>query len=171
MYGEKLSIVVDGLPGDEILKENLSVINSNPKNIKKYYGEMSRLCRAYQGYGLAANQVGIRENFFFTAPKTKLLRSHSGVLVINPEWSPHRDGKQYVAKDESCLSLPNINGIGNRRFKVTRWSKIVAAWWDSSGNRVKPRMLSDIAAHVFQHEADHLRGILLTDIGEEIKLH
>ena len=168
MSGRKLNIVYAGRTGDEILKEDLTGIVSDPAVIKQYYGEMSVLCREYSGIGLAANQVGLRENFFFVAKQAKLLPAPAGILVINPTWTPHKKGEQYVAKAEGCLSLPKPNGIGRREFNVPRWSKIVASWTDSSGNRVKPRALTGLTAQVFQHESDHLRGILLTDVGEEI---
>lgn len=169
MSGEKLRIVQLGKPGDEILTEDLTTIESNPKLIAQYFSEMSRLCRDHSGIGLAANQVGLRENFFFAARQSKILPT-GGLLLINPTWTPHRDGYKYVAKGEGCLSLPNPNMIGTRRFDVERWSKIVASWYDSAGNKVKPRTLSGIAAQVFQHEHDHLRGILLTTTGTEINL-
>ncbi len=172
MFGKKLRIL-HYRPGNEdvkILLEDLTGITSNPKAISEYYGEMSRLCKENAGIGLAANQVGLRENFFFVAGKARLLPSPSGVLVINPSWEPHRDAKQYVAKGEGCLSLPNPNGVGTRKFDVPRWTKIVASWTDSAGNHVKPRTLSGLVAQVFQHEHDHLRGVILTMSGTEIKI-
>ena len=171
MYGAKLSIVCAGSRGDEILNEDLTGIQSDPVVVKQYYGAISQLCRTNNKMGIAANQVGLRENFFFAAKTVNLLPSPYGVLVINPTWKPHKNGKQYDAKGEDCLSLPNPSGIGMRKFNVPRWSKIVASWIDSAGTRVKPRLLSGIAAQVFQHEVDHLRGILLTDVGTEIKIH
>lgn len=165
MSGNKLKLVRKGEPDDAILSEDLSEIQSDPKRIAAHFAEMKRLCKEYGGLGLAANQVGLRENFFFVSNKVRLLPNYPGaLLVINPTWEVHRDGRQYTAEREGCLSLPR------RLFDVERYSKITATWDDTSGSRVKPRTLSGLAAQVFQHECDHLKGVLLTDVGVEIKL-
>jgi peptide deformylase len=165
-----LKVVHLGAKGDEILTEDLSGIQSDPRHIVGYFAEMSRLCKEQSSIGLAANQVGLRENFFFVTKNVRLLPHPGSLLIINPTWEPHKDGKIYTAKGEGCLSLPNSNGIGTRRFDVERWTKIAASWTDSSGSRVKPRTLSGLAAQVFQHESDHIKGIILTNKATEITI-
>lgn len=169
MSGRKLSLVQLGRGNDDILTEDMTGVESTPEFIKQYYGELRSLCRERNVISLVANQVGLRENFFFVSGKARLLPSPGGTLVINPTWEPRKDSKQYVSKGEECLSLPNHNGIGTRQFDVLRWSKIMAAWTDTSGNRVKPRMLSGLVAQLFQHAHDQLRGVLLTMSGTEIE--
>lgn len=171
MFGSAtLKVVHLGSKGDEILTEDLSGIQSDPKRIVGYFAEMSRLCKEHSGIGLAANQVGLRENFFFVTKNAKIILNAGGLLIINPTWEPHKAGEIYTAKGESCLSLPNSNGIGTRRFDVERWTKIVTSWTDASGSRVKPRTLSGLAAQVFQHESDHIKGIILTNKATEITI-
>jgi peptide deformylase len=169
IYGNKLSIVLLGLLNDDILTEDLTGIVTKPDVVKHYYGELRSLCRLHNTTSLTANQVGIRENFFFVSDKVRLLPAPGCTIVINPTWEPSRGSKQYVSKGEDCPAIPNLNGIGNRHFDVRRWSKITASWTDVCGNRVKPRNLSGIAAQLFQQAHDSLRGILLTMSGTEIK--
>lgn len=169
MSGRKLSIVQLGQVDDDILHEDMTGITTRPELIKPYYGELSRLCREYNAGTLTANQVGLRENFFFISGPRRLLPAPGGTIVINPTWEPRKDSKQYVSQGEWCLSLPNHNGIGCRQFDVPRWSNITASWTDTSGNRVKPRALSGITAQIFQHAYDKLKGVLLTTSGTEIK--
>jgi peptide deformylase len=169
MSGRKLSLVRLGRGESDVLSEDMTGLTTRPEVIKQYYGELRRLCREHNANSLTANQVGLRENFFFVSGNVRLLPSPGGTIVINPIWEPRKDSKQYASKGEECLSLPNHNGIGARQFDVPRWSNIVASWTDTSGNRVKPRALSGLVAQVFQHAHEQLRGILLTTSGIEIK--
>ena len=123
------------------------------------------------GIGLAANQVGLRENVFFVAARARLLNCPGGHLCINPAWTPHPKGKQYIAEAEGCLSLPKYNDAfrtDKRRFNVSRWDHILAEWTNTQGHVIK-RPLRGVAAQVFQHEHDHLRGITLVESGTELK--
>lgn len=169
MSGRKLNIVRLGLDGDDILTEDMTAVISRPEVIKQYYGELRRLCREHHASSLTANQVGLRENFFFVSGSVKLLPAPGGTIVINPSWKPRKDSKKYISKGESCLSLLNHSGIGLRQFDVQRWANITAAWTDSSGNRVKPRTLTGVVAQLFQRAYDQLSGVTLQMSGTEIK--
>lgn len=149
----KLHIVTTKSDPRGILKRDLSNQVEKPENMKQYRTEMMRLCREFRGIGLAANQAGLAHNMFIVMPGAKLLPSNTAELVINPKWEPHPEAVSFESV-EGCLSLPG------RMFKVSRWSMINASWHDVSGQR-KEQVLKGMAAKVFQHESDHLRGLTL----------
>lgn len=149
----------------EILREDLSVIKSSPGSVADLFQELRRLCRVRNGVGISANQVGVRENFFFVTKEAKFPDRNGRPgkaenLCINPSWIPCK-GTTMITDIEGCLSLPG------RRFLVPRFFSIDAEWTNTQGHLVK-RRLNGFAARVFQHEHDHLRGVLLVDTGEEI---
>ena len=141
-------------PGN-ILREDLSSINTRSDDVKGLFSEMLKLCREHRGVGLAANQVGVRQNFFFVAPSV-MLTGHAkvGHMCINPRWEAVESDGARVAKGEGCLSLPG------RTYDVHRWNVIRTSWDNNVGHRVE-RKLRGLAAQVFQHEHDHLRGVTL----------
>lgn len=142
-------------PGN-ILREDLSGIITRPDDVRHYFAEMKQLCQKHRGVGLAANQVGVRQNFFFVALSVKLTGAPAAHICINPTWEPVEAEGSYVAKEEGCLSLPD------RRFDVRRW-KVVRARWTSTQGHLIERRLRMTASQVFQHEHDHLRGITLLE--------
>lgn len=153
-----------------ILREDLTGIQSDPAKIKAYHSEIQALCKKERGVGVAANQVGLRENFFFLAAEAKV-PTKSGKpashLCINPSWEPAH-AADLVQSVEGCLSIPRKNLVERRRFVVPRYNVIEAEWTNTVGHRVKMR-LKGLAAIVFQHESDHLRGVTLVESGQELK--
>jgi peptide deformylase len=151
---------------NHILHEDLTGIATTPEAIAAQqpglYAEMMRLCRTHRGLGLAANQVGLRMNLFFVASSVKLLRCPGGHLILQPKWKPADRSSMYMAEGEGCLSLPAVDEPGSRRFYVNRWDAIDAEWINTSGHKVT-RRLQGLAAQVFQHEHDHLRGVTLLE--------
>jgi peptide deformylase len=150
--------------GGGILREDLSALNTDARSLKPYHADLVRLCKENNGVGVAANQVGLRENFFFLAAGAKVPTNSAGKYVAhicaNPTWQP-APGATLVAGQEGCMSLPG------RLFTVGRWSAIDAEWDNVLGHIVKKR-LKGWPARVFQHEHDHLRGVTLLESGEEV---
>ena len=111
---------------------------------------------------MAANQVGIRSNFFFVSEAGKFPNRKGGAptshLCVNPTWDvAPKSGK--TTKGEGCLSIPG------RSFLVERHDVILAEWTNAVGHREKKK-LKGWAARVFQHEHDHLLGVLISDEGK-----
>lgn len=102
--------------------------------------------------GIAAPQIGVNKMIFaMVNPRNK----QEVTVCINPEIVKIYDNKiGYFS--ESCLSIPETNSL-TRRYKMLKVSYI-----NENGQRVK-KMLRDLEAVVFQHELDHLFGILMTD--------
>lgn len=74
-------------------------------------------------------------------------------VLINPEL---QSGKGDLYGIEGCLSVPNMFGI------VKRWKEIEVSFVDRSGDS-KRMQLCGLEGAVFQHELDHLNGILFID--------
>ncbi|OJW51536.1 MAG: hypothetical protein BGO67_09960 [Alphaproteobacteria bacterium 41-28] len=103
------------------------------------------------GAGLAAPQIGINHPIFIYTPDrtTESLR-----IVINPSFEPI--GDRTIEGYEACFSEPL------RCAKLKRWEKIKVIYQTKDGEVVED-VLDGFAAKVFQHEMDHLNGILTID--------
>ena len=101
------------------------------------------------GIGLAAPQIGISRRITVIDLSNKQTPEDK-IVLINPEII-HREGKQNG--EEGCLSLPDI------RDKVTRAAKVTVKAQDLDGNWFEMEG-TELLARAFQHEIDHLDGIL-----------
>lgn len=112
-----------------------------------------------KGIGLSANQVGLPHRFFIAQ-----LEGHDGkpkfYAVFNPKIK--KASKETSKFEEGCLSIPETLGIVERPIEV----EIEAQ--DSKGKKVKMRAWG-LLARVFQHEMDHLDGVLFTDKATDIR--
>jgi peptide deformylase len=112
-----------------------------------------------RGVGIAAPQVGLPYRIAIMAPGRVGMRAY-----VNPTYKPvERSGRN---KDrEGCLSVDN----GHRHVEIERWSEIVAEGVEVRGWHPGGRLrthhfrshLKGFEARVWQHECDHLDGILL----------
>ncbi len=111
---------------------------------------MTDLMLRLRGVGLAAPQVGIAQRF--------MLVSESGepdevTVVINPEILA-KEGSEEM--EEGCLSFPAMYGT------IDRATKIEVRYRDLDWNE-KKMSLEGFLARVFQHEFDHLNGVVFID--------
>jgi len=117
--------------------------------LRKFVDDMFESMYAAKGIGLAAPQVGVSKRLtvidlsFQERPEDK-------IVLINPE-IVLREGKQY--EEEGCLSLPEI------REKVSRAAKVKVRAQDLDGKSFEMEG-TELLARAFQHEIDHLDGIL-----------
>lgn len=123
--------------------------------------DMIETMRAAPGVGLAAPQVSDSRRLIVVeygddeneeAPK-KLF------VVANPELKPLTEEK--VMGVEGCLSVPGLVG------EVARYSKVQVKGQNKRGQPVKITAEGWLA-RIFQHEVDHLNGVLFPDIAEEV---
>ena len=113
---------------------------------------------ANPGIGIAAPQVGINRNLFWVQRFDKVGEPFE--LYINPKitWRSALLRKGM----EGCLSIPDISG------EVLRNYTIQVAYLDKDGN-FHEEIVEGFTAVVFQHEYDHLNGVLFTDRLKEQK--
>ncbi|HNS50765.1 MAG TPA: peptide deformylase [Anaerolineae bacterium] len=117
--------------------------------------EMLETMRQANGVGLAAPQVGVRQRLFVAelpADEEEGLAAET-YIVFNPELVK-RSGEQVGI--EGCLSIPGYVG------EVARADQVTVKGTDEAGRPVRHKA-EGYLARVFQHEMDHLDGILYTD--------
>lgn len=127
---------------------------------------------ANPGIGIAAPQVGINRNVFWVQRFDK--EGEPFEFYVNPKivWRSALLRKGL----EGCLSIPDIRGDVYRNYTIQ------IKYWDKEGN-FQEEIVEGFTAVVFQHEYDHVIGILFTDrlkeqessefskVGEEINLY
>jgi peptide deformylase len=101
------------------------------------------------GIGLAAPQIGVSKRIT-VIDLSNQKNPEEKIVLVNPEII-HREGRQN--EEEGCLSLPDI------RDKVSRAAKVKVRAQDLEGNWFE-REGTELLARAFQHEIDHLDGIL-----------
>ena len=108
------------------------------------------------GMGLAFIQMGIPKRIFVIANKNDD-NSFEEHIIINPEIISQSEELIYVGEGEGCLSINRpVEGI------VPRHARVTINYYDIDGNKKTIRVREEIAI-AFQHEIDHLNGILFVD--------
>ena len=151
--------------GDPVLRKVGLEIDANYPNLDILIANMKETMYNAQGVGLAAPQIGkaIRLFVIDASPFGKdkeLLKEEQETLknfnhtFINPKIL-NEEGKEW-AFNEGCLSIPDI------REDVFRKETITIEYLDEKFKK-HTVTLNGLAARVFQHEYDHIEGILFTD--------
>lgn len=139
---------------DPVLREVAKEVTKFNPNLKKLLKDMAETMYDAEGVGLAAPQVGISKRVIVVD-----VGDENGLVeMVNPV-IVSKEGEQ--VGPEGCLSIPNLNG------DVRRADAIVVQGQDSDGNAVTVNA-SGYFARAFQHEIDHLNGILFTDLAENL---
>lgn len=138
--------------GDPVLKEKSKHVPKITPNILKLLDNMADTMYDAQGVGLAAPQVGVLK-------RVVVIDIGDGLIeLINPEII-HKEGE--AIDDEACLSIPGVSG------EVVRASKVTVRAKDRKGHTVEYKG-EGLLARAFQHEIDHLEGILFVDKARKI---
>lgn len=108
------------------------------------------------GIGLAAPQVGETVRMFALHIEESETKTIS-LVAVNPKIISHSVEKTYITSGEGCLSVDrNVEGY------VSRYARITIKAFDLEGNEMKMR-LKGLPAIAFQHELDHLNGVMFYD--------
>ncbi|MFD2443353.1 peptide deformylase [Bacillus sp. CGMCC 1.16607] len=108
------------------------------------------------GIGLAAPQINVSKRMIAVHVEDSKGNLYSHALM-NPKIISHSVEQSYLTSGEGCLSVDeSIPGY------VPRFSRVTVKGFDADGNEVKLR-LKGLPAIVFQHEIDHLNGIMFFD--------
>lgn len=144
--------------GDERLRKKSRPIRRFDKKLKKFAEDMVETMRVADGVGLAAPQVGVNERLIVVEMPEEGFEDdpQAGKLfvVINPEIIRAKGEKE--PGDEGCLSIPGYIG------EVMRYPMIMIKGQDINGKNIRIKTY-DFLARAFQHEIDHLNGVLFID--------
>jgi len=141
---------------------------SNKKEINALIKQMREIMTEAVGIGLSANQLGLNLRLFVAQIQATKLRSANSIVsedqkfyaIFNPEII--KASKEKSLLEEGCLSVPGYYG------EVERPEKITLVGQDRYGKKVKIKAWG-LLAKVFQHEVDHLNGILFIDKAKNIQ--
>ena len=131
-------------PDPVLIKKAIPVQNIDGK-VKMVVDRMAELMYANKGIGLAAPQLGISRQIIVVDIGQGLK------ALINPEIIEGNGGS---ILEEGCLSLPNIE------VPVKRKEKVLIRGWNLRGKEVSLELFGFLG-RVYQHEIDHLNGILI----------
>ncbi len=140
------------IPNPLLKKKSEPVAEITPE-LQKTLDDMLETMYAAPGVGLAAPQVGILKRMLVIDISDKD-EPRNPIFVINPKIT--KKSEEMEECEEGCLSVPN------QFAKVTRPAAITVEYQDRDGNHVT-KDIEGFLAVVFQHEIDHLDGILYID--------
>ncbi|WP_196891540.1 peptide deformylase [Aureivirga marina] len=151
--------------GDPVLKKVGVDIDENYPNLEKLIENMRETMANAHGVGLAAPQIGLSIRLFLVDARPfaededleegeRAFLANYNKVFINARIL-EETGEEW-AFSEGCLSIPNV------REDVFRKESIVVEYYDENFEKHTEK-LTGLAARVFQHEYDHIDGILFTD--------
>ena len=151
-----LKVIQLGNP--DLRRQAQSVEQSQDNRIQHLIDQLIATAQAASGVGIAAPQVAQPDRLFIVASRPNQRYPYAPTMeptaVINPQIMAHSD--EQVKGWEGCLSIPGIRGL------VPRYREIEVEYTDRWGDR-KQRLLTDFVARIFQHEYDHLEGVVFLD--------
>ena len=151
--------------GDPVLRKVGEEIDANYPDLKTLISNMKETMYNASGVGLAAPQIGKAIRLFIvdaspfaededlSEEERETLKNFNKVF-INPQIL-EEEGKEW-AFNEGCLSIPDV------REDVSRKERVIFEYQDEDF-KTYTETLDGLAARVFQHEYDHIEGILFTD--------
>ncbi len=137
--------------GDPVLRAQAAEITDIDGRLAKLADDMFETMYAAPGLGLAAPQVGVGKRLFVYDLDPEE-RDDPRVLV-NPRIVESRGEWTY---EEGCLSIPRLS------FEIVRPKEVHLVGLDLDGNEVSVEA-DELTARLFQHELDHLDGVLMTE--------
>jgi peptide deformylase len=156
-----LPIVKIGSPEDEVLRRPGQRVRSFGPELHALLDDMVETLREAPGVGLAAPQVGVGQRIAVIEypaddedPESPLLLFE----IINPEIIKFKGAEE---AQEGCLSMPGLAA------DVVRATHVVVRAQDRNGNEIRIKAY-DWLARIFQHEIDHLLGVLMTDRADAV---
>ena len=140
---------------DPLLREKSVKVGHITPEIKQLMADLwETLYSVGNGVGLAAPQVGKPYRLFVYDVSED--RNQPGAL-IDPELISHNN--ETVKNEEGCLSCRGFDGV------VERYTKVTVRGLNPDGKKVTIKA-EGLLARVFQHELDHLNGVLIIDKAE-----
>ena len=145
--------------GNPILRQKAVVVeNVQDEKIQNLIDELITSVVQANGVGIAAPQIATSYRLFIVASRPNTRYPHAPEMqptaMINPRIVAH--SSKMIKDWEGCLSVPGIRGL------VPRYQTIEVEYTDRNGSSQKQE-LTDFIARIFQHEYDHLEGLVFLD--------
>lgn len=146
---------------DERLRQKAKKVTRFTPQLKKLAQDMLETMRHNEGVGLAGPQIGVMQRIFVAEiPASREdgeephPQSGKSYVLINPEIV--KTTEDVAEGQEGCLSIPGWQGLVQRPAGVEVKAQNV------EGKKFKLKV-DDLLARIFQHEIDHLNGVLFID--------
>jgi peptide deformylase len=153
--------------GDEVLRgkaEEVPHEEIGSEKIQSLIKKMRKtLAEEEDGVGLAAPQVGEPLRIFIVSKKALSKdgsEKQEDLVFINPVISKQSRKKELM--DEGCLSVRGKYG------NVNRFTRVTVSAYNEKGKKIE-RGAGGLLSQIFQHEVDHLDGVLFTDKTKMLK--
>ena len=143
---------------DPILKKKCRQVDNIDDNLVTLTENMIETMYKASGLGLAANQVGVSSGLFVIDVGIER-EKRDPVVIINPVITASEDE---ILGEEGCLSIPEMFA------EVKRAQRVEVKGHDLNSNEVRYEA-EGFLARAFQHEMDHLNGVLLWDNLSKVK--
>lgn len=140
--------------GDPVLRTPAEPVTDFDRELRRLIDEMFSVMYAADGVGLAGPQIGVGKRLFVYD-----ITNRKGHL-INPELTI--DDPAQIVEDEGCLSVPSRETGKPLYAPTARAAGVTVRGLDRLGRPVTVRARG-MLARCFQHEYDHLDGILYVD--------
>ena len=141
--------------GDPVLKQLAQDVDHVDGALVQLVDDMVETMYEAEGAGLAAPQIGVQKRLFVYD-----IGDGPEVIIINPT-IVESDGEWYY--DEGCLSIPGL------RLGILRPERVLIEGWNLDGKQLSLEA-DEFLGRVFQHEVDHLDGVLMVErLDEEMR--
>jgi peptide deformylase len=135
------------LVGDPVLRQRAADVTEIDGRLARLADDMLVTMYEAPGAGLAAPQVGVQKRLFVYDV------GEGPAVIVNPEI---RESRGEYAFEEGCLSVPGLS------WEIVRPKEVHLVGYDLDGNEVSIEA-DEFEARCFQHELDHLDGVLLLE--------
>ena len=143
---------------DPVLRKKCLKVKNIDETLINLTDNMIETMYNASGLGLAANQVGVSSDFFVIDVGIEK-EKRDPVIIINPVISA---SEEKVITEEGCLSIPELFA------NVKRSQRVEVKGYDLKGNELRYEA-EGFLARAFQHEMDHLNGVLFWDNISKVK--
>jgi peptide deformylase len=153
-----LDIVRVGEPVLRAVAQPVGVAELAAPGFQRFLDDLVETMRSAHGAGLAAPQVGVSRRVFCVEvhanPRYPYKPDLDLRVLVNPAVRPLSD--ETFGSYEGCLSVPDLRGL------LRRHAEIEVTYLDREGTPVREE-IRGLSAGTFQHEQDHLDGVLFVD--------
>ena len=143
---------------DSVLRKKCLKVENIDAALVALTDSMIETMYSASGLGLAANQVGVSSDLFVIDVGIEK-EKRDPVVIINPVITASEDE---IMAEEGCLSIPEVFA------EVKRSQRVEVKGYDLKGNELRYEA-EGFLARAFQHEMDHLNGVLFWDNLSKVK--